>query len=43
VKTVEDMEKFLEEFGVQVYDQIVAHVDRKEYDIKVISKIHCGY
>jgi hypothetical protein len=29
------MEVFLEEFGSQIYDQIVAHVDRKERDIKV--------
>lgn len=34
VKTTGDMEKFLEEFGSQIYDQIVAHVDRKEQDIK---------
>ena len=29
------MEQFLEEIGSQIYDQIVAHVDRKERDIKV--------
>ncbi|XP_045209912.2 zinc transporter 9-like [Mercenaria mercenaria] len=34
VNTTDDMEKFLEEFGSQIYDQIVAHVDRKEQDIK---------
>ena len=35
VKTSEDMERFLEEFGVQIYEQIVAQVDRLEQDIKV--------
>ncbi|KAL4228421.1 hypothetical protein ACF0H5_011468 [Mactra antiquata] len=36
VKTTEDMNLFLEDFGVNFYNQIVAHVDRKEQDIKVI-------
>lgn len=36
VKTTEDMTLFLEDFGIDVYNQIVAHVDRKEQDIKVV-------